>query len=205
MGATTILDVIGSAVVGGLILLMLLRAQSANVENLYVNGSDLVAQLNLVEVSRVLEYDFDKIGYCTDWTKMPAPTESILYADKSSIRLLSDDSLDGDMDLVSYYLGSTEELSKTPNPNDRMLYRVINGAEPIGANLGVVDFNIEYFDVMGDKLATPVAECTRIASMEISLTVQNTSGYDPYYTENDQYMNSFWKQYKLTAKNLGNR
>lgn len=199
MGFSTIIDIVGSSIVGGLIMLMLFRTQATNVENLYVNGSDLLTQVNLVEVSSLLEFDFDKIGYCEDWRKMPLPTESILNADESSIEFVTDVDPFGDLDTIRYFLGSPSELLETPNPNDRMLYRVVNGEDPKGANLGVTEFTIVYYDVMGDELATPVAECTRIASMELSLRVENTSGYDR------QYMNSFWKQYKLTAKNLGNR
>ena len=152
-----------------------------------------------MEVSLLLEYDLDKIGYCEDWTKMPPPTESILYADSSSIKFLSDAHLDSDIDTIWYFLGSPTELENTPNPNDRMLYRVVNNEEPRGANLGVTDFKLIYCDVLGDTLATPVTNCQEIASMELSCKVENTSGYD------EQYRNSFWRQYKLSAKNLGNR
>jgi hypothetical protein len=199
MGVTTILDIVGSAIVGGLIFLMLLRTQAANTENLYVNGSDLITQMNLVEVSSLLEYDFDKIGYCEDWTKMPAPTESILYADATSIKFLTDVDRDSNLDSIWYYLGDASELLKTPNPNDKMLYRVVNDEQPIGANLGVTDFHLRYFDVLGDTLESPVEYCSEIASLELNLTVENTQGYD------NKYLNSFWKQYKLTAKNLRNR
>ena len=36
----------------------------------------------------------------------------------------------------------------TPNPNDRILYRVVNNAPPKGANLGITHFSLLYFSVV---------------------------------------------------------
>jgi len=199
MGSTTILDILGSTFVGGLIFLMILRTQASNIENLYTNGDDLITQLNLVEVATLLEYDLEKIGYCEDWLNAPGPTASILLADSSSIKFLTDIDRDSDMDTLHYYLGDPDELTATPNPNDKMLYRVENDDTPLSANLGVTDFRIIYYNAMGDTLTSPVANCAQIASMELNLRVENTSGYD------NEYLNSYWRQFKLAAKNLGNR
>jgi hypothetical protein len=155
--------------------------------------------MNLVEVATLLEYDFEKIGYCEDWEKMPDPTASILFADSASIKFLTDINRDSNIDTLWYFLGDSTDLVKTPNPNDKLLFRVVNDETPVGANLGVTDFSIVYFNALGDTLPTPVAKCSQIASMELNLRVENTSGYD------NQYLNSFWRQFKLTAKNLGNR
>ena len=199
MGTSTILDIMGSFIIGGIILLMLQRTMAASNESLYVNCSDLITQLNLVELVSLLEYDFEKIGYCENWKNMPAPTASILNADTSSIKFLTDVDRDGDMDELRYYLGDPAELSVTPNPNDRMLYRVVNNETPYSANLGVTEFRIVYYSPLGDTLPSPVANCTQIASMELNLRVENTSGYD------NQYKFSIWRQFKLASKNLRNR
>ena len=44
----------------------------------------------------------------------------------------------------------------TPNPNDRILYRVVNNAAPKGANLGITQFNLMYFSSLGDTLPYPI-------------------------------------------------
>ena len=67
---------------------------------------------------------------------MPHPErDAILYADTSKIIFLTDlmeppyddPHGDGNLDKIEYYLGATSELPGTPNPNDRILYRVVNG------------------------------------------------------------------------------
>ena len=70
MGFSTIIDIIGSTLIGGMLLMILFRMNDAAVENTYVYGGELLVQQNLVEVVTLLEYDFRKIGYCADWQQM---------------------------------------------------------------------------------------------------------------------------------------
>ncbi len=199
MGFTTILDVLGSMIIGGFLMLILYRTNSAAVENTYNNGSDLTVQENLAATVEVLENDFRKIGYCNDWTKIPDPTKAIIYADSTSIKFLSDVNNDGNVDTMYYYLGSTSGLSNTPNPNDRCLYRVINGAPTQGVNLGVTQFNLLYFGALGDTLSLPITVPGEISSMQITIRVENSEAY------NYQYVDAFWRQIRLAARNLRNR
>lgn len=199
MGYSTIIDIIGSTIIGGLLLLVLLRTNSAAVENTYLNGQDLVVQENLTTVVEILEYDFRKIGYCKDWTKIADPSKSILLADSTSIKFLTDVNNDGNVDTLYYYLGPTSQLSNTPNPRDRLLYRVINNETPKSANLGVTEFNLMYFDAFDDTLSFPITSPSEIASIQISVRVENTDAY------NNKYVTGFWRQIRMSAPNLSNR
>jgi hypothetical protein len=60
MGFSTLIDILGSTLVGGMLLLILLRLNDASIENTYVYGGDLMVQQNLVSVVELLEYDFRK-------------------------------------------------------------------------------------------------------------------------------------------------
>ena len=75
MGFNTLLDIVGSVIIGGLILLILFRLNSSATTNLYNNNSEEIVQRSMVSVVQVLESDFRKIGYCKDWTKIPIPTK----------------------------------------------------------------------------------------------------------------------------------
>ncbi len=140
MGFSTLIDILGSTIIGGMLLMILLRLNDASVQNTYVYGGELMVQQNLVEVVRLLEHDFRKIGFCKDWEKIPDPTQSIITADSTSISFLTDVDSDGIIDTMKYYTGNVNELSGTANPRDRMLYRVVNNETPIGTNLGVTQF-----------------------------------------------------------------
>jgi len=204
MGFSDVIDLVGSILIGGVIMLILFRMNSSAVENVYNNGGELSLQQNLSVTAKVLEDDFRKIGFCTDWKKIPDPSKSILMADSSRIRFLTDidkdgSGPDGNVDTLLYALGPTSELTATPNPSDRFLYRIINSETPRGINLGVTQFKLIYFDALGDTIYYPVAVPSEVYTIEINLTVENTSGY------NEQYSSAFWRQIRLVARNLRNR
>lgn len=200
MGFSTLIDIFGSTIIGGLLFLTLLRLNDTATQNTYTFSGELQVQQNLVATVQLLEYDFRKIGYCSDFTKIPVPSRAILSADSTSIKFLSDVAPeDGKVDTVKYYLGPASELSMTPNPRDRMLYRVINGATPRGANLGVVEFRLTYFNSLGDTISFPVKVPGEIYTMQIDIKCENTSAYDRQYTS------AFWRQIRLAARNIRNR
>lgn len=199
MGFSTLLDIISSTVIGGMLLLILFRLNDTAVENTYMYGGELVVQENLVSVVTVLEHDFRKIGYCKNWENIPDPSQAILEADTTKIKFLTDVDNDANVDTMYYYLGLASELSMTPNPRDRPLYRVVNNATPVKVNLGVTQFELKYFDALGNPISFPVTVPGEIYTMQINITVEDVAGYD------QQYSSSFWRQIRLVARNLKNR
>lgn len=199
MGFNVLLDVVGSTIIGGLLMLILFRLNNSATENTYNYGGELTSQQNLTTIVEILENDFRKIGYCADWQKIPVPSLAILQADSNKISFLTDVEPDGNVDTMKYYLGPLSELTSTPNPRDRMLYRVINNETPVGVNLGLTEFKLVYFDALGDSISLPILNPGEITSMEINISVENTAGYDNKYTS------VFWRQIRLAARNLKNR
>ncbi|MGA7836895.1 MAG: hypothetical protein WB996_02950 [Ignavibacteriaceae bacterium] len=201
MGFSTLLDVVGSVIIGGLIILILFRLNNSATANLYNSYSEATVQQSIVSVVQVLESDFRKIGYCKDWNKIPDPTKAILYADTSKFVFITDIDNDGNVDTLDYYLGPTSALSNTPNPRDRLLYRVVNNETPKSANVGLTEFKITYFNSLGDTIKTlPLTSNTgQIHTIQIDVETQNSEAMD------STYVTSFWRQIKLSAKNLQNR
>lgn len=182
----------------------------AAVENNYNFSGEKIVQQNLTEVVRLLEYDFRKIGYCKDWSKIPDPTKAILYADSNGIRFLTDivttaDPVgDGVPDEIYYYVDPNDTLtSQTPNPNDVILYRVVNNETPKGANLGITKFKLTYYDALGNKITNfPSAPPLGIATIQIDIAVENPYAYGNDYSFDKRVI---WRQIRLAARNLGNR
>ena len=203
MGFSSIIDILGSTLIGGILMVILFRLNDSGIENTYNNSGELVSQQNIVTTVSILENDFRKIGYCKDWSKIPKPSESIILADSNKIKFLSDvlpdGNPDGKVDTVYYYIGSTNELLNTPNPRDRYLYRVIDGKTPVQVNLGVTQFSLKYFNALGDSLSFPITVPGEISSIQIDVSVENTSAYDNIYST------VFWRQIRLSAQNLRNR
>lgn len=203
MGFNVLLDIIGSVIIGGMLLLILFRLSDSATENAFNYTGELSSQQNLAVVVQILESDFRKIGYCANWQNIPDPTKSILEADSNKISFISDilpeGAPDGNIDTVTYYLGPASELASTPNPRDRLLYRVIDNKSDGGVNLGITEFKLIYFDALGDTLPFPITAPGAITSMEINVAVENTAGYD------NKYSSVFWRQIRLAARNLKNR
>jgi len=199
MGFSSLLDILGSVMIGGVLLLILWRVNDAAVESTYVNAGELVIQRNLVEVVQLLEYDFRKIGFCDDWTKIPDPSKAIIKAKSDSISFLTDVDSDGIVDTLHYFLGPLSELSQTENPRDRMLYRVTNSETPRGSNMGITEFQLFYFDVLGDTIFQPINITGEINSMQINIKIEDVAAYD------ENYSSAFWRQIRLAARNLKNR
>lgn len=199
MGFSTILDILGSMLIGGILLSITLRLNDAATSKTYNNSGELSLQQNMVTVAQIIENDFRKIGYCADWNKFPDPSKAIVSAGESSIKYLTDIDYDTNMDSIRYFLGPTSELLSTPNPRDRMLYRVLNNQAPVSSNLGVTQFRMVYFDTLGDTLFLPITNPALIASIEINLTVESVAAYDTAYSS------AFWRQIRLVARNLKNR
>jgi hypothetical protein len=199
MGFSTLIDIVGSTLIGGVLMVILWRVNDATTQNTYNYSGELALQQNLATTAEVIEYDFRKIGYCADWNKIPDPSKSIILADSNKIKFLTDIQSDGIVDTMYYYLGPTSELSQTENPRDRILYRVIDSETPTGANMGITQFKMVYFNALGDTISFPITKPSLIASMEINITVENTAAYD------QQYSSAFWRQIRLVARNLRNR
>ena len=199
MGFSSLLDILGSTIMGGILMLIIFRLNDAAAENTYNNSGELISQQNIATVVQTLETDFRKIGFCKDWEKIPIPSQAIIMADSNKIKFLTDVQADGKVDTMYYYIGSTLELLTTPNPRDRFLYRVINDEFPAQVNLGVTEFSLIYFDVLGDTLNFPITVPGAIHSMQINIAVENSAAYD------NRYSSVFWRQIRLAAQNLKNR
>ncbi len=216
MGFMTLLDIAGSIVVGAFVVLMVLNMNDTAVENTYTYSGELTLQENLTEIVQLLEYDFRKIGYCADGTKIPDPSKSIVYADTDRFSFLTDVATpsasrgDGTVDTLTYWLGSTDELAGTQNPRDRVLYRRVNLDPAVGSNLGLTRFHLQYYDGLGRVIPTPVAVTGQIQSVQIDVAVENVMAFDkkekdglPDSTAN--YSVAMWRQLHLAARNLNDR
>jgi hypothetical protein len=52
---------------------------------------------------------------------------------------------------------------------------------------------------LGKLINFPISNAAEIATIQIDVTVENTSAYD------NQYSTAFWRQIRLASRNLKNR
>ena len=173
------IDLIGSlALIGVLILTVAMVHVNMN-QAMYESTFELTAQQNLIELARLLEYDFLKIGYRT-------PKPAITLADSDRITFKADLENLGSVDSVQYYLGSTTGVgvAATPNPRDRVLYRLRNGEAEKGTSLGVVQFHLTYYDSTG----IVTSDVNLIRSIKAQLMVESQ------YPVDSTYAGAYWEK-----------
>lgn len=143
-----LLDILGSSIIGGMILLMVLKlnifASNAN----YYSDNELKLQQNVKTLAEILNYDLRKIGYKRDATSMitAQPQRIKFYAELDAPGTAGH----GTIDIVEYFLGDSTETTGTTNLRDKILYRVVNNTDTIaGSSLGLVDLNFSYMNAQG--------------------------------------------------------
>jgi hypothetical protein len=171
------LDVVGSIVIGGIVILILanvnLSISAAASENLFSG----IVQRGLTSAVDLIEYDFYKIGYRSSGNK-------IEIADSNEIKFYSDIDNDGVSDELHYFLGDAESLTGTSNPNDFLLTREKNEETP-AASIPVVDFRLTYFDSLGQKidynLLSSQSERDKIKTLRIKMKCESADMIDDHY------------------------
>jgi Tfp pilus assembly protein PilW len=165
----SILDYIGSVVLGGIVFLALLNfygsMNSSNEEQMMAS----IVQEDYTSATEVIAYDFRKIGFgSTDSVK-------VTEADTARIDFKGDVDANGAVDAVSYYLSNTPP-SGAANTKRRTLYREVNGvAVPLLSN--VTKLNLRYFDAAGAQTAT----LKNIKSLSVSMTLEADVAYNNVY------------------------
>ncbi len=204
MGTSTLIDIVGSMLLGGFLLIVALRMDDSATSNTFESQENLTVQQNLTSLIQNLESDFRKIGYRSGGNAPPADS-CIIYGRSDSIAFLSDINDNGSLDTVIWYLEKAR-IPNCPNPNVRMLVRKTrsNGVWTVdSANLGVTQFSIAYFETFKTQLG-PSQLPYRLGTpsppvlMQLTLMVQPTAAYDTAYSSNF----AFWTQTRLVSRNL---
>jgi hypothetical protein len=215
MGYSVILDILGAIFIGGMLLLSLQQINANTITNLGYFNEDYIMQKNLLDLVYQLERDFKRIGYTTNSELIQSTADAITQANDTSITIVGDYVDDGTVQAVKYYVGPVSELLSTPNPRDRILYRKVGSATPLKINFNVTYFHFDYYDSFDAAISSPVptASTGSIATIMISIRMESpesyktSTDYDKRYLGSDtaKYSEIYWRQVRVTAKNLKNR
>ena len=165
------IELAGSFIIGGMILLSIFSLNADIMETATMNNLGTNAQKNVTAIVSILDYDFRKMGYL-----VPSGTDAVTALTDTTIAFLGDVDNNGSVDSVSYYLGPKSEPSGTENPNDRYLYRNVNGTANDVA-LGITSWTLTYYDISGSVTTAPA----NVRSIRISFTVETTFPFDTTY------------------------
>jgi hypothetical protein len=190
------LDLIGSVVIAGFVILMALQFNSNLGATADASMADLNVQQSMVDIVQTLEADFRKIGFGVPETQHP-----IIDTSATSIQFMADMDRNGVVDTVRWWTGPV--LTTYENPNIRILYRQVNHGDSVGAALGLTEFRLRYLDQDGQ---TPVS-MSAIFIIEVTLQVES-----PYRVKDEVklvqdyqdmgYAVAFWRQTRLASRNI---
>jgi hypothetical protein len=200
MGSSTLIDIVSSMLIGGLLLVVAIRMDEQATKNTYDSEASLTVQQNLTSLIENIEYDFRKIGYCKNPNLTTDPAMYILYGDSDSISFIADLNNVGKLDTVTWYLGGPVQGS--PNPAIRMLYRKVDNNPVMGSNLGVTEFSLAYFETFGQQLPGYIGGSPDPPQLiQLTVKVEPTAAYDSSYSSNY----AIWRQTRLISRNLRDR
>lgn len=192
MGTSTLMDIIGSTFILGILILAVVAVNASVSDWTFGSTSTLNAQTNAVEVARLIEWDFLKIGYA-----VPDTLPKISLADSTRLTFYADLDRKGTIDTVRYY--TKNPVSRVGlNPNTFILYRLTNSEPEAGSNLGMTLFRLAYYDSLGNKLSMPVTTPARIRSIEAAFMVESII---PSMEGDTTYPGAYWEK-RIYPRNL---
>ena len=165
------ITLLGSIIITSLLFVNVLNYQSEFKEHTFRQTNTLIVQNIAIGIIEVMEHDFHNIGFGVNGT-------AFAIADSNLISYYVDLGADGTVDSVTYFISDTTAAATTPNPLDKILYRVVNNQPLNDAALGVTHFRLRYFDHIGIE----TNDLDAITTIEVSLEVQNTIDYDGQYS-----------------------
>jgi len=181
---SVILDILGSTIIGGIIILMLMNFSTFQSNTAITSNSELQMQQNAKTLAEILNHDFRKIGFNYDNT-------AFAQADSERISFYSDIDRNGTVDSVTFFIGNPSEVTSTTNPRDRILYRVVNNDTISGPSLGLKKIRFSYFDGMGAAAAT----LSDIAYVKAELWIESIEQTD------GEYLFTYWEM-TINPRNL---
>ena len=180
-------DIIGSILVRTAIVLIVLRMNVSLNTMVSETVAHSTIQQELSILRDVMGADFEYAGLGV------APGTAFRDAMPNKIKFDGDLDNNGTPETIYYYYGSTSQLTNTPNPNDKKLYRQIGSGTPLNIANGVTQCIFTYYDVNGIQTFTKSA----IKSFSINIIMQDgwltvKSWKDGF--EAITYPSSYWEQ-----------
>ncbi len=177
------LSLISSFLIGGLLLLMLIKTNVGMVETSAESMSDQLAKQNIDAVADIISYDMRKIGYGVQ-------NQKILSISEDAITFQSDLDNNKGVKQVTWHFDKTQSNNATQNPDDYILFRKVDGVdEPVG--MGVTQFRMIYYDAANNE----TSDITAVARIKVKLVCQSSEPVD------GQYQKTAWEK-TFTPLNL---
>lgn len=192
---SSMIDMIGSAILFGVLILAVGRVQGNLNQTLAQNTFNLNTQSEAVYVARLIEYEVSKAGYGVAGPK-------IFVADSQQIAFRGAMSYGGMIDSVAYSAGPDD--TTTSNPNDFRFVRYAKSSGTISQRLVMTQFVISYFDSTNTRMVTPVigSDLNAIRGINVKFRVESAEPVTDASTGLSNYNAVTWEKL-IYPRNLG--
>lgn len=171
-----LLDIVGSTIIGGFVILMMIQF-NANVNDRMIDRFyHMSTSFNAHTAVQVMDYDLSKIGY------RDSSSNTITIANDKEFSFLADLDNNGGTDSVSYFMGNTNQLIKTANPDDKPIFRKLDTNSPELISI-VTQLRFAYINETGVEF-TPSTKAQRNLIKAVRIYVRLESP-EPFITETD--------------------
>jgi hypothetical protein len=202
MGSTTLLDIIGSIITFGLLLLAAIRLNASASEHSTNYQANYILQRNMIVLTAMLEQDLRHVGVNTNATI--TQISPITKADSNDFAFTGDIENDGTLDQVEYVVGPTTDLPETPNLRDRYVTRIVNGVRS-RMNLGVTRLAFTYFSIDDPttRFSFPIAatDFVNIGPIEVQIELMSPFIMKQEYANDTSQYQMLWKQMRMVSRN----
>ena len=187
---SVMLDIIGASVIIGIVILTVMNVNINLSDENYKGMVDLHTQTETIQLARIIEFDFYKIGYNVP----PANRPAITIADSTHIKFKTNlGDIAGALDIIEYGLG--DYVLGSTNPRDRMLFRIENLTK-VYINYSVINFKLTYYDSTDTKIPTPItgSNLNKIKSINVKLILESPEPFDTTRTGGQQYAHAMYQK-----------
>ncbi|MGH2567070.1 MAG: hypothetical protein ACRDGA_01940 [Bacteroidota bacterium] len=191
MGSSTMLDFISSMIIFAVLMLTVGRVQVNLNSTLYYNTINYMTQNYALELSKIVEFDFHKMGY-----GVTGATAKIDTADTNRITFKYHLQNSATERQITYRLDAGDADSE--NPRDSVLYRIekIGAASAVSVpyRMGVTAFRLRYYKSNFTELSTPVDATYRDSIHSIQVHFRVESPEPIIMPDVTQYISIFWEK-----------
>jgi hypothetical protein len=192
----TMLDILGSTIIGGMLLLLVFKLNLFMSESGYSSDKELRLMQNTKTLAEIMNSDFRKIGYNYE------PT-AIITAQTDRFKFVGDleapgQAGNGVVDTVEYFLEDSTHVPGTTNLKDKILVRVLNNADTIsGPSLGLVKLQFSYLD----SVSTPTVDLSKIRYIKTEMWVEPEESVNNFVTGNNDSTFTYW-EFTIYPRNI---
>lgn len=205
MGSSTLLDIIGSIFIGGILLIMALRLNATAQEYSSAYYSSYLLQSNLLTAVVMIEDDIKHIGYCKNPGLLNTGS-AILDAESTKISYQTDYYDIGAVNTVTYWAGTNADFMadfpKATTPNMFYLYKQIDNQTPVKWNLGMTQFKLAYWNNYDtpDSMHFPITDLGAIKITDVSIRLESPFKEQQQYMMDKSEYQLYWRELRMTSR-----